>query len=362
MNERAPEPGDLPGERGRIHRLRTDALALHHPDSGLVAAFDGAREQAGIAVRDEGDAAPPRRVVAFERAALAAYAALAVGAFDQARTRVAALAAERSGVVIGWLIGRYYAFTGDAEATQWLQPAVEALHVASSMPGTIPEARKHRDPLIAVVARELIATAEASADTDLAGMVRKLAQGAEPTRSVDAILRRLADVSAAEGERRPRQALTALFDGRTDDGVAIWESIVSDDTPGLRDWIVPVLSAGILGIDPDTERGRLRLRLHVPTAWPDWAATNIRLGDASVDLRIQRDARTVRITADQTAGALPLTLILEPTVHAPVSACFVDAHPADLALRATADHVIVPVQLALDAPRELTIELENNET
>ncbi len=361
MNERAPSPGDLPGERGRLHRLRTDALALHHPDREMVAAFDAAREQAGLAVREEGDAAPPLRVVAFERAALAAYAALAVGAFDQARTRIAALAAERSGIVIGWLIGRYYAFTGDAEATQWLRPAVEALDIASRMPGTYAEAQKHRDPLIAQVARELIATAEASADPEMAGLVRKLAEGADPTRSVDAILRRLADVSAVEGERRPRQALTALFDGRTDDGLAIWESIVSDDAAGLRDWIVPLLSAGILGIDPDAERGRLRLRLHVPAAWPDWSATNIRLGDASVDLHVQRDAHSVRITADQTAGALPLTLILEPTVHAPVTACFVDTQPADLALRATADHVTVPVQFALDAPRELAIELKKAE-
>src|SRR5690606_2375401 len=139
-------------------------------------------------------------------------------------------------------------------------------------------------------------------------------------------------------------------------------SIAADDSPGVRDWIVPLLSAGLLGIDPDSERGRLRIRLHVPAAWPEWGASNIRIGDASVDLHIQRDVHSVRISADQTAGALPLTLILEPTVHAPVSACFVDTQPADLALRATADHVIVPVQLALDAPRELAIELEEKES
>src|SRR5690606_21239343 len=81
------------------------------------------------------------------------------------------------------------------------------------------------------------------------------------------------------------------------------------------------------------------------------------VGDATITVSIQRDDESVAIRADQTAGATPLTLILEPTIQAPVAACFVDDTPADLAVRPSARHVVVPVQLALDAPRELRIAL-----
>jgi hypothetical protein len=164
-------------------------------------------------------------------------------------------------------------------------------------------------------------------------------------------------VSALEGQGRPLTILNGLLAGRTDESVAAWETLVGTDRDEERDWIVPLLAAGILGIDPDAERGRLRLRLHVPAAWLRWGAENIRIGDAAVGLRIERSAARIAITAEQSSGALPLTLILEPTVHAPVEQCFVDGQPADLALRPLPDRVIVPVQLALDAPRELRIEL-----
>lgn len=344
------------GRPGRLHRLRADALAFEHPDDHLVSAFETARERAVIPVADEDDTPRPR-LVAFERAALAAYAALAIGAHDQARTRIAALAAERAGLVIAWLIGRYFAYTGDPEATRWLPPAVEALRIAATLDDGA--ASQHRDPLLAIVARELIAPAEAAGDAGTAGIVRRLAGGAAPGRSVDIVLTRLADVSAAQGDRSPRDTLASLLDGRTAAAVPAWEEIARSEDASERDWLIPLLCAGVLGIDPDSDRGRLRTRLHVPATWQDWRAGNIRIGDAAVDLRVARDRSTVTITADQTTGALPLTLILEPVVHAPVRACFVDGHPADLALRASADQVVVPVQLALDALRTLTIELDD---
>src|SRR5690606_3292321 len=124
MNDRARNRSEgPPGRSGRLHRLRAEALAFEHPDASLAGAFDAARERAIAPVRDEQGAAPPTRVVAFEQAALSAFAALVIGDHDLARTRIAAIAGERAGLLTAWLIGRYYGYTGDPQAASWLRPA-----------------------------------------------------------------------------------------------------------------------------------------------------------------------------------------------------------------------------------------------
>lgn len=360
MNDhaRAREP-DHRGRRARLGRLRADALAFSHPDTRLVAAFDAAREHAITPVRDQGTGTKPR-VVEFEDDALTAFSALVIGAREQARTRITALAAERTGPVTAWLIGRYFAFTGDPEAASWLHPSLQALQLGSSLAiATLSDGRPHQDPLLPLVARELIPLAEATGDASVTTTARRLAAGADPGRSVDAVLSRLADVRSAEGRRRPLDVLNALLDGKTENAVQGWQEIATDTTEEERSWIVPLLVAGMLGIDPDAERGRLRLRPHAPADWRDWRADNIRVGDTAVELSVEREGDTIAIRVDQTAGALPLTLILEPTVEAPVGPCFVDGQPADLAVRPFPHRVVVPVQLVLDSPRELRITLDS---
>lgn len=353
---RAHDP-DEPARQGRLSRLRAEALAFSHPDPHLVEAWVAARDSAVTPLREQGGYAAGSRLIQFEEAALAAFSALAIGAREQARTRIAALAAERSGLVIAWPIGRYYALTGDLEATSWLRPALEALRFSDSVAvQSMPQGRGQRDPLLPLVAYALLPLAEATGDRELATSARQLAAGADPGQSVDSVLCRLADISPA-GRGRPLEALSGLFEGETEAGASTWETILRASADGEGSWIVPILVAGILGLDPDADRGRLRLRLHAPAAWPSWSAENIRVGDATITVSIQRDDESVAIRADQTAGAMPLTLILEPTIQAPVAACFVDDTPADLAVRPSARHVVVPVQLALDAPRELRIAL-----
>lgn len=361
MNDRARNRSEgPPGRSGRLHRLRAEALAFEHPDASLAGAFDAARERAIAPVRDEQGAAPPTRVLAFEQAALSAFAALVIGDHDLARTRIAAIAGERAGLLTAWLIGRYYGYTGDPQAASWLRPAADALALADTI-GIGTGGQAHHDPLLPVVARELIAIAETTGDPDLATMVRRLAGGANPATPVDTVLERLANVSTSAGDDGPERALNALLGGRTNDGIAGWETLARAGRTRAREWVLPLLAAGILGIDPDAERGRLRLRLHIPAAWPRWGAGSIRMGDAAVDLHIERDDSSITISVDQVRGALPITLILEPTVHAPVEACLVDGQAADLALRSFPDRVIVPVQLVLDAPRELRISLGGGE-
>lgn len=339
-----------------MHRLRADALAFEHPDADLARAVEASREHAMAPTRGEGTAAQQSHIVAFQQAALSAFAALIIGEHGQARKRIAALAGERAGLVTAWLIGRYYGYTGDPEAVAWLRPAAEALGFASTV-GPWTGESPQRDPLLPAVARDLIAIADIAGDPELAGIVRRLAGGANPSLPVDAVLERLANVSATAGEHAPGRALEALLAGRTDAGVTEWETLARADRTGARDWVLPLLAAGILGIEPDAERGRLRFRLHVPAAWPRWGAVNIHIGDAAVDLHVVRDATDITISVDQARGALPLTLILEPTVHAPVEACFVDGQDAELTLRRLPDRVIVPVQLVLEVPRELRISL-----
>ena len=117
------------------------------------------------------------------------------------------------------------------------------------------------------------------------------------------------------------------------------------------------LAYGLLGPQPDAARDRLTLHAELPAGWHRCTIRNLHMGDAAFDVTLERDDGAIRIEIEQTEGALPATLILEATVRAPVARVEVDGRPADLALRPALDHVVVPVQLVLDAPRLLEIGL-----
>lgn len=324
--------------RARLRRLRTDSLALEHEDHRLSDAVEDAK----TAILQLADDGPHADQVA------ALLAALVIGDHDATRTGIGALHDDAKRLKPGAflraaLVARYYAWTGDALSLRpWLRPAIITLEGST-------------DDAARVVARDLIAVAEALGEAEAGTRLRARAQGADPNRSADVAFTH-ADGGATA---RAAEALHALLSGRTDAGIRAWSELALE--PGTADeraWLLPVLAAGILGIDPDAERGRVRTRLHVPSTWHAWAATSIRVGDARLDMRIRRDATHIEITADQTAGPLPLTLILEPSVHAPITAARVDGIPADLALRAYADRIVAPVQLVLDCPRTLALDLK----
>ena len=119
------------------------------------------------------------------------------------------------------------------------------------------------------------------------------------------------------------------------------------------------LAYGLLGPQPDAARDRLTLHAELPAGWQSCTIRNLHMGDAAFDVTLERDDGAIRIEVEQTEGALPATLILEATVRAPVARVEVDGRPADLALRPAIDHVVVPVQLVLDAPRRLLISLRD---
>ena len=114
---------------------------------------------------------------------------------------------------------------------------------------------------------------------------------------------------------------------------------------------------GLLGIEPDAPRHRLRIRPRILPNGGQIAIDRIRCGDASVTLEVQSGVDEIELRVRQDEGAIPLTALLEPVVAAPVAAVFVDAHPASLNIAPLGTGTLVPVQLVLDEARSLTIRL-----
>ena len=108
-----------------------------------------------------------------------------------------------------------------------------------------------------------------------------------------------------------------------------------------------------LGIEPDAVRGRLRLRPRLDLL-ADLDVRSIPFGDGSVDLAATIRGRTMEIRAEQGAGGVPFTLLLEPVIPSRFAFALratVDGQPADLETRTVGSEVIVPVQLVLDDVR-----------
>jgi hypothetical protein len=110
-----------------------------------------------------------------------------------------------------------------------------------------------------------------------------------------------------------------------------------------------------LGIEPDAPRHRLRLQ---PDTRP-WQVREIPFGDGSISLEVRPGPDAVEFTVEQESGAIPVTLLLEPLLPTAPVAAFVDGVPADLAPRwLPGGGIQLPVQLVLDAPRRLTVQMQ----
>lgn len=113
---------------------------------------------------------------------------------------------------------------------------------------------------------------------------------------------------------------------------------------------------GLLGAAPDAARGRLRLRPQPPAQWDHFDVRNLRLTDASLSLRYQREGSRLAISVAQETGAVPLNLVLEPVPPAPFRKAWLNGDVASLDRRFWAGRPATAVQLMLD--REHTLELE----
>lgn len=99
------------------------------------------------------------------------------------------------------------------------------------------------------------------------------------------------------------------------------QGLAHPDDPGLlvrrtlhAARLVRTLVRGTLGIVPDAAYGRLRVGPDLPGNWPALELRGIRVADARVDLGYRREGDRHTFVLRPTAGRVPLTLILEPSL------------------------------------------------
>lgn len=136
--------------------------------------------------------------------------------------------------------------------------------------------------------------------------------------------------------------------------------VVTSDPLGIRSVTVPILalSDDLLGARPDAARGRFRLAPRMPAGWNYYAVANLPMADNRLALRVDASPGSWRLRIEQTAGAIPVTAILEPVIPTRgLTRALVDDTPAALEPRMEPAGLRIPVQLVLDRPRSLTLEL-----
>jgi hypothetical protein len=114
----------------------------------------------------------------------------------------------------------------------------------------------------------------------------------------------------------------------------------------------------VLGAEPDAPRGRLVLRPRPPEAWGHLEVRGLVVGSAAVDIAYRRDGGVHRFTLTQIRGSVPLQAVLAPELPGrQVRGARVDGEPAELDPVRVDGRWRVPVQLVLDAPRILEVEI-----
>jgi glycogen debranching enzyme len=121
---------------------------------------------------------------------------------------------------------------------------------------------------------------------------------------------------------------------------------------------VAPLVYGMLGVQPDACVHRLRLRPQIPASWDHLTVRRLAVGEAHVSLAYRRDGVRHTFDLSQTRGSVPLNVVFEPALPGGrPTAVLVDGAAADLEARPFGERMLVPVQLVLDAPRRVVIEL-----
>jgi hypothetical protein len=121
--------------------------------------------------------------------------------------------------------------------------------------------------------------------------------------------------------------------------------------------VAATLVGGLLGARPDAPYGRLRLAPALPATWTRFRLDGLRVGDTSLDLEYRREADRHTWLLRPTAGAVPLTIVLEPRLSlAVVHAVRVDGRPAEVDVFPVGGRTSVRLQLPLDSDRSLTVE------
>jgi hypothetical protein len=114
----------------------------------------------------------------------------------------------------------------------------------------------------------------------------------------------------------------------------------------------------LLGPEPDASRGRLVLRPRPPGGWDVFQVRNLVVGDAAVDVVYRRTDDTHCFEVEQTRGAAPVRVVLEPELEGVLRCARVDGVGADLTAVPANGRSRVPVQIVLDHRRSVELEME----
>jgi hypothetical protein len=270
----------------------------------------------------------------FDRSAVGvALALLAAGRFEQVRAR---LLNDTSDSVLPLLLARYVAWSADLVTATALWERIHG--VIDSL--AAPPSQDDDDTVLRLAScNELQSVATDLGHRDDAAHLARAARSLRGS---------LADRPLAEDTRRAGTLL----------GVGTRPGFNTDPADGdvaTASLVLLGFIHGVLAIEPDAMRGRIRLQPHVRASWSAMHVPQIRFADGLVSLRISRAADRTSVSIAQLAGAVPFTALLEPVIPDPVAAAEVDGKPATLDLARDAGASRAPVQLVLDDTRVLSL-------
>lgn len=163
----------------------------------------------------------------------------------------------------------------------------------------------------------------------------------------------------ADGRTRTAfDAWSGLAAAGIDPGRGLWTGAAGLDDAVATARVLNGFVYGLLGAEPDARRHRLRLRPQLPEAWDSADVLRIRMGEASLSLRFRREGALQRFEVEPEAGPVPVRVILEPALPGRLRAAHIDGVAAELDPRPFGERVLAPVQLVVDHPRIVELEVE----
>lgn len=120
--------------------------------------------------------------------------------------------------------------------------------------------------------------------------------------------------------------------------------------------VIDDLARNTLGIQPDAEKGRIVIAPWLPDDWETTTVENIAVDDARITMRYEPNQDAVKFSFRQESGAYPIRLIFEPAIPQRIAHVFVDGTLASLIARTEGGRTRFPIQIMLDADREVVFE------
>lgn len=371
-----------------VSRARNDGVEVSDAAGGIAAAFEWARS--GLAT------ANPRQPAAD--LAWLTCGRLIAGDMDGARSALesavvdTASAAEQSAFVLAH--ARHLAWTGGAgPLSERRDDVVRALeHLAADDPderAAAPDDTPSRLALDVAAVREGAVLAEAlSGQADLAARLAGRARRARPAfgrwlercREVDDEEAGLAVALGATDTLLPgapvgtagriARAWGALEAGRVREGAEalgtassalLGEAGRGSLPPRSAALFLCAVALGLVGTSPDATRDRMVLRPRLAADLLPFSARRIRAADALFDLTVTMDAERWVALIEQSAGGVPLQVVLQAWLASPAyREIRVDGRIADLDAVPLDGGWVLPVQLVPDRPRRVEVVLETS--